>query len=63
METKIAYLIMFAMTAGMIAIALLVIMHHGLGLSRATIRIDALFSAVITGAFLVFALLKFPTTR
>jgi hypothetical protein len=59
MELKIASLIMFAMTAGMTAIALLVVMHHGLGLSRVAIRIDALLSAAMTGAVLVIALLKF----
>ena len=61
METKIATLFMFAMTAGIAAIALLVVMHYDLGLSRLTIRIDALLSASLTsGALaLALALLKF----
>jgi hypothetical protein len=63
METKIATLAMLAMTAGMTAIALLLVMHHDLGLSRVTIRIDALLSAAMTGAALVVALLKFPATK
>jgi len=63
METKIVTLVMFAMTAGMTAIALLLVMHHDLGLSRVTIRIDALVSAAMTGAVLVVALLKFPATK
>jgi hypothetical protein len=63
MEIKIADPIMFAMTAGIAAVALLVVMHHDLGLSRVTIRIDALLSAATTGAVLMIALLKFPTTK
>jgi hypothetical protein len=63
METKIATLVMFAMTAGMTAIALLLVMHHDLGLSRVTIRIDALLSAAMTGSVLVVALLNFPATK
>ena len=59
METKIICLIMFAMTAGMAAIALLVVMHHDLGLARVTIRIDALACAAMTSAVLAIALLKF----
>ena len=45
METKIVSLLMFAMTAGMTGIALLVLMHHNFSLSRVVIRIDALLSA------------------
>ena len=53
METKIATLVMFGMTAGMTAITLLFIMHHHLGLPRDAIRVDALFSAAMTGVLAV----------
>ena len=61
METKIATLFMFAMTAGMTAIALLLVMHYDSGLARVTIRMDALLSASLTSAALALAvaLLKF----
>jgi hypothetical protein len=39
------------------------VMHHDLGLSRVTIRIDALLSAAMTGSVLVVALLNFPATK
>ena len=53
METKIAQLVVFAMTAGMAAITLLFIMHFDFGLARLAIRTDALISAVITGVLAV----------
>jgi hypothetical protein len=61
METKIATLIMYAMTAGMTAIALFLVMHYDFGLSRVTIRMNALLSASVTSAALALAiaLLKF----
>lgn len=59
METRIVCLIMFAMTAGMTAIALLVVLHHDLGFARVTIRIDALASAAMTSTVLAIALFKF----
>ena len=61
METKIANLLMFAMTAGMTALTLLLVMHYDLGLSRVVIRMDALLSASVTSAALALAiaLLKF----
>jgi hypothetical protein len=61
METKIATLSMFAMTAGMAAIALLLVMRYDFGLSRLTIRMDALLFASLTSAALALAiaLLKF----
>ena len=61
METKIASLLMFAMTAGMTALTLLLVMHYDLGLSRVVIRMDALLCASVTSAALALAiaLLKF----
>jgi hypothetical protein len=63
METKIATLFMFAMTAGMAAIALLVVMHHDFGLARGTIRINALLSASLTSAALALAIALFKFQR
>lgn len=63
METKIATLFMFAMTAGMTAIALLLVMHYDFGLSRVTIRIDALLSASVTSAALALALARLKFQR
>ena len=56
METKIATLFMFAMTAGMTAIALLLVMHYDSGLARVTIRMDALLSVSLTSAALALAI-------
>ena len=55
MEVRIARLIAFTMTAGMAALVLAFLTHHEFGLSRHTIRTDALISAMLTGTMLLIA--------
>jgi hypothetical protein len=63
METKIATLILFAMTAGMAAIALLLVMHHDLDLIPSYVPHRCPTLCCDDRSCLVVALLKFPATK
>jgi hypothetical protein len=56
MEAKIAKFVAFMITAAMAAATLGHLAHGDLGLSRHTIRDDAVLAAVLTGGFLLIYL-------
>lgn len=53
MESKIVTLFMFATTAGMTAVVLLVVIHHKFGIPRDAIRADALLYAAVAAAGMI----------
>jgi len=52
-ETKIWWAVIFVVTAGMVALIAAHATHDMLGLSRSTIRVDALRGVVVAGGLLL----------